>query len=150
MSIGCKYIYLLIQENELIEMLLGSQVYAFMTEVIARGSPWVVFIEASRIVGVIVQKRKVEFIASVYQNEVMFKAIDALLQVDDARMNMLGLDMVMTFFEVATATANGEWVEALKGQAWLRGDVEALVEDSTSEDVQGAAGRVLEAVLSSE
>lgn len=141
---------LLIQENELIEMLLGSQVYAFMTEVIARGSPWVVFIEASRIVGVIVQKRKVEFIASVYQNEVMFKAIDALLQVDDARMNMLGLDMVTTFFEVATATANGEWVEALKGQAWLRGDVEALVEDSASEDVQGAAGRVLEAVLSNE
>ena len=137
---------LLRHERETTKWILETELYAFMKEVIVRGSPYVLHIEASRVVGVIVLTRDVELISMVYENDIMARAIDALLKVDDERMNRLGLDAVGVFFDVATASANEEWL-AVKGQPWLREALEGMLDDLSKEDIHELANHVMTTVL---
>ena len=137
---------LLRHSRETTKWILETELYAFMKEVIVRGSPYVLHIEASRVVGVIVLTRDVELIGIVYQNEIMARAIDALLKVDDERMNRLGLDAVSVFFDVAATTANEEWL-AVKGQPWLRETLEGMMDDLSKEDIHELANHVMTTVL---
>ena len=137
---------LLRHSRETTKWILETELYAFMKEVIVRGSPYVLHIEASRVVGVIVLTRDVELIGIVYQNEIMARAIDALLKVDDERMNRLALDAVSVFFDVAATTANEEWL-AVKGQPWLRETLEGMMDDLSKEDIHELANHVMTTVL---
>lgn len=59
----------------------------------------------------IVLKRDVVMIQAVCENEVIVKAIEALLQVDDERTNHLRLEAIRVDFEMAIEGANCKWME---------------------------------------